>query len=156
MGLIVGQHIQGKDDSLRFSQCFDPGVLFFIKVVPVKGQRTAALQWAPSHVMVTLSSLKYINFLCHPLSWSQGKSPSIQGVWERGYLLQHCDIWQGTEDRVDYHSCRWDAPKGTGLALSCRCHFPVSKEASVSMLTLQGTASMTQNIMSIWVQRVMG
>lgn len=53
-------------------------------------------------------------------------------------------------------SCKWGMLEGPGLALSCKYHFYFNKGAFVVMPRLQGAASMTQDAMDRWVQRVTG
>lgn len=83
MRLIFSQHIQWKMTAWSLASVLTLGSYSLSEMAQLRGKKAAAQQWATLHVMVPLSCLKYMNFLCHSLSWSQG-IPQVSKEWGRG------------------------------------------------------------------------
>lgn len=120
--------------------CFLDPVLY--RDIPVKRRKAAPFHWASSRMMVVTSSIQCANFHYCSFSCSQGTPPIAKVSGRMGDLIQHPGIWQGTEDRRDLPSSRWNMTDGSGLALSC------TKEASIEALSLRVVAFVTWVVMS--------
>ena len=116
----------------------DPGALFFIRNVPIKGWIPATPHWAWSSTNVYSPPERLCTPQCYAFSDSQG-TVQRTNIWDRADLLQHPSFIQGTEVRMSF------TPAGV-IAREQRLGSTMSQVSVTSPTESVGSVSRTKDI----------
>lgn len=122
--------------------------------IPVKGGKAAALQkvYYVSHWHCHLQNVELLVFI----QFIPRRFPRDSRVWNKDDLLQHCAMYQGTEDRAGHLLLHVGCARELMFVSVLEIPLPVQQGGLTGLPRLRDTASRTQGTMSSWVLTVTG